>query len=314
MNGIFNINKPEGLTSHDVVARIRRLLRTRPIQNPSSKVQNRVGHAGTLDPLATGVLPIVVGTATRLVEYLADADKAYRATLVLGATTDTYDREGHLTFNQGVLMPSADAVGAAMQQFKGEIEQLPPMHSAIKMGGKKLYDLARQGIEVKREPRKVTIKRLEQEAYDPPRLQLYVECSKGTYIRSLAHDLGTSLGTGAYLEALVRTRHGPFTLEGAIGLESLEAAFNDGTWQASLYPPDYILADWLVHVTSPGEEKDLLQGKPLNLPPPVEQTTQRMAAKTQTGELLAVLHWDAEKEAWQPKKVFIPSSEQSERV
>ncbi len=189
----FNINKPKGLTSHDVVARIKRL--TGSIRNPQSAIRNltKVGHAGTLDPMATGVLPVVVGKATRLVEYLADADKAYRATVILGANSSTYDREGVITPLPDAVMPTIDDIVSALDRFKGEIEQVPPMHSAIKVGGKKLYELARQGIEVERQTRHVTITRLDLEAYDPPTMQIFVECSKGTYIRSLAYDLGAVL-------------------------------------------------------------------------------------------------------------------------
>src|SRR5438477_9520189 len=154
MDGLVNINKPSGLTSHDVVARVRRITG-----------QKRVGHAGTLDPLATGVLPVVLGKATRLVEYLADAGEAYRAALVLGATTDSYDREGVLTLTQNVVVPSAGEVERALEAFRGEIEQLPPMYSAVKIGGKKLYELARKGAEVERVPRRVTVARLDLEAY-----------------------------------------------------------------------------------------------------------------------------------------------------
>jgi len=254
--------------------------------------------------MATGVLPVVVGKATRLVEYLADADKAYRATLFIGATSDTYDREGVITATPDAAIPSREAVEEALGAFRGEIEQLPPMHSAIKVGGKKLYELARQGIEVERQPRHVTITRLELEVYKPPVVQLFVECSKGTYIRSLAHDLGTALGTGAYLTALQRTRHGPFTLEGATTLEGLAAAFEEGTWQESLYPPEYILADWPNHIATEEEERDIVQGKPLRLPPPSEGARQMMAVSGQDGELLSIVYWDEDKGIWQPKKVL----------
>ena len=293
MDGIFNIDKPSGWTSHDVVARVRRLAG-----------QKRVGHAGTLDPIATGVLPVVLGTATRLVEYLADADKAYRATLVLGVTSDTYDREGALTPSASTLMPSRDDVETALQQFRGEIEQLPPMHSAIKVGGKKLYELARRGIEVERQPRRVIISSLELIEYKPPTLQIFVECSKGTYIRSLAHDLGVALGTGAYLEELIRTRHGPFTLEGAITLGNLEVAFLEGNWEASLYPPDYIISDWKAQVASVEQERDVAQGKPVTFPPPQPGDRTVVALRAQNGELLAILYWDNDMGTWRPKKVF----------
>jgi tRNA pseudouridine55 synthase len=293
MDGIFNIDKSPGMTSHDVVARVRRI-----------SGQRKTGHAGTLDPLATGVLPVVLGKATRLVEYLADADKAYRAAVTLGATSDTYDREGNITPTPDALMPSREQVEKALEGFRGEIEQLPPMHSAIKVGGKKLYELARAGIEVERQPRHVTIKKLELEAFNPPTLQIFVECSKGTYIRSLAHDLGTVLGTGAYLQDLTRTRHGPFSIEGAITLEGLQAAFEEDTWREALYPPEYILGGWHTHIATPEEELAIRQGKTLPLPAPAVGEREMLAANTSGGELLAVLYWDAERGAWQPKKVF----------
>lgn len=295
LDGIFNIDKPQGLTSHDVVARVRRI-----------SGQRKVGHAGTLDPMATGVLPVVLGKATRLVEYLAGADKAYRAVITLGATSDTYDREGAITPTLGATMPSREQVEVVLDRFRGEIEQMPPMHSAIKVGGKKLYELARVGIEVERQPRRVTITRLDMEAYNPPALQLFVECSKGTYIRSLAYDIGTALGTGAYLDSLIRTRHGPFSIEAAIPLDSLEAAFRENTWQASLYPPDYILCGWQTYITTPEEELAVRQGKPLQLPVLGQGEGERemLMARTAGGQLLAVLYWDSEGVVWRPRKVF----------
>jgi tRNA pseudouridine55 synthase len=302
MDGIFNINKPAGVTSHDVVARVKRLVGS--LRTSSTAPRTRVGHAGTLDPMATGVLPIVVGKATRLVEYLTDADKAYRAFVTLGATSDTYDREGTVTPTPGAVMPTQQEVEAALDRFRGEIEQVPPMHSAIKIGGQKLYDLARQGIEVERQPRRVTITRLDLETYNPPTLQLFIECSKGTYIRSLAHDLGATLGTGAYLESLVRTRHGPFTLDGATTLEELESAVREGKWQDILYPPEYILADWPTYAPTAVQELEITQGKPLRLPPPQPRARQMLAATRGDGQLLAIMYWDEGKGFWQPKKVF----------
>ncbi|HYP39689.1 MAG TPA: tRNA pseudouridine(55) synthase TruB [Chloroflexia bacterium] len=313
LDGIFNIDKPRGMTSHDVVAKVRRTIRMRnaelgmsnqSLRTPHSAFRIRVGHAGTLDPMATGVLPIVLGKATRLVEYLADADKAYRATLVLGAMSDTYDAEGTITSNPEAPILMQEQIERVAEAFKGEIEQLPPMHSAIKMGGKKLYELARQGIEVERKPRRVTITRLDILGYRPPLLHIFVECSKGTYIRSLAHDLGAALGTGAYLDDLTRTRHGPFTVEGAASLDDLEAAFKDGTWQEVLYPPEHILAGWQTHTATPEEELAITQGKPLTLPPPQAGERPMMVANRASGQLLAVLYWDEEQRIWKPKKVF----------
>ncbi|HYO50597.1 MAG TPA: tRNA pseudouridine(55) synthase TruB [Chloroflexia bacterium] len=306
LDGIFNIDKPRGMTSHDVVARVRRIIRMRSAElgRSNQSLRIRVGHAGTLDPMATGVLPIVVGKATRLVEYLADADKAYRATLVLGATSDTYDAEGTITSNPDASIPMQEQIERAAEAFRGEIAQLPPMHSAVKMGGKKLYELARQGIEVERKPRRVTITRLDILAYRPPLLHIFVECSKGTYIRSLAHDLGATLGTGAYLDDLTRTRHGPFTLEGAASLGDLEAAFKEGTWQDILYPPEYILAGWQTHTATPEEELAITHGKPLTLPAPQAGERSMMVANKASGELLAVMYWDGEKGVWKPTKVL----------
>jgi tRNA pseudouridine55 synthase len=299
MDGIFNIDKPEGMTSHDVVARVRRISGRR-----------RAGHAGTLDPFATGVLPVVVGRATRLVEYLSDADKEYRAVVALGAVSDTYDREGTITPDTDAVMPALEEVEAALSRFRGEIEQVPPMHSAIKVGGKKLYELARQGVEVERQPRRVTISRVEVEWYRPPMLGIYVRVSKGTYIRSLAHDLGQALGVGAYLESLVRTRHGPFTIEQATTLEGLEEAFKQGTWRESLFPPEFILEGWPMHTATPEEEADLRQGRPLRAPDPVSRADRRMMAiKTGAGDILAIAEWDGDRRLWQPKKVF-PAAEQ----
>ncbi len=294
IDGIVNVNKSVGLTSHDVVARVRRITG-----------QRKAGHAGTLDPMASGVLPVALGKATRLVEYLADADKAYAAVLMLGATTDTYDREGVVTPTPGAIMPTRETLEAAMAAYRGQIKQLPPMYSAIKMGGKKLYELAREGITVERKERPVTIYTLELQSYDPPLARIFVECSKGTYIRSLAFDLGASLGTGAYLDALTRTRHGPFSIEDAVTLEELEATLNgNDPLKRGIYPAEYIIRDWRTHTATPNEERDIIQGKLVELPPPTGAERPQLAAKTASGELLAVLYWDDSKGAWQPKKVF----------
>jgi tRNA pseudouridine55 synthase len=250
------------------------------------------------------VLPVVLGSATRLVEYLSEEDKAYRARVALGATTDTYDREGEITPTPSVTMPSRSKVEAALEQFRGEISQLPPMYSAVKMGGKKLYEMARAGAQVELQPRRVTITRLDLESYEPPAVNLFVECSKGTYIRSLAHDLGAALGTGAYLDSLIRTRHGPFTLESAVTLEQLQEAFAEGRGESLLLPPESILKGWEFYIATPEEETMIRQGKSLSLPPPAPGQRPMMAARTRAGYLLAVLYWQADKSIWHPAKVF----------
>jgi tRNA pseudouridine55 synthase len=254
--------------------------------------------------MATGVLPVVVGSATRLVEYLSDADKEYRAVVMLGATSDTYDREGTITPTPDFVAPSTEAVERALEAFRGEIEQVPPMHSALKVGGKKLYELARQGVEIERKARRVTISRLEIEGYSPPTLKILIECTKGTYIRSLAYDLGAALGTGAYLYGLVRTRVGSFTLEDAITLEALEAAFARSTWQDSLRPTESILLGWPVYNVDESQEQSVLHGKALQLPTRPTDNNGPMALRGPNGGLLAIAEWDEASGLWHPKKVF----------
>lgn len=208
--GFLNINKPKGMTSHDVVANVRRLTGIR-----------QIGHTGTLDPFAEGVLPICIGKATRLIEFLED-DKAYLATVQFGSNTDTYDIDGTVTqtFNKKV---TKEEIEKALEDFRGEIDQLPPIYSAIKVNGKKLYEYARNGEEVEIKPRRVTIEKLELKAFDEAAqtAQLEVKCSKGTYIRSLAFDLGKKLDCGAHLSALIRTQAGRFTLDNSITLQKL---------------------------------------------------------------------------------------------
>lgn len=210
MFGFFNIDKPLGMTSHDVVARIRRVFKIK-----------KVGHAGTLDPLASGVLVICVGSATRLSDDVMHGEKGYRARVKFGVTTTTYDREGEITAQNPVDHLTAEAVMDALRGFVGEIDQVPPMYSAIKHGGKKLYDLARSGVEVERAPRRVTIDELTLREWISPEAVIDVRCSAGTYIRSLAFDLGEALGVGAHLSGLIRTRSGAFSLTNAVALDTL---------------------------------------------------------------------------------------------
>src|SRR5258706_8709576 len=197
MDGIFSINKAPGMTSHDVVARVRRLAQ-----------QKRVGHAGTLDPTATGVLPVCLGQATRVAEYLSESGKAYRATIRFGTVTDTYDAEGMIIREAPVTLDER-TIAAALPTFLGEQLQVPPAYSAIKRGGQPIYKAARAGESVALEPRPIVIYALRLIAWDPSDLVLDVECGKGTYIRSLAFDLGERLGCRAPLPRLGCTRRGP---------------------------------------------------------------------------------------------------------
>lgn len=211
MFGFLNVYKPKGITSHDVVSALRRITKVK-----------QIGHTGTLDPFAEGVLPICIGKATRLIEYLDD-DKAYTGTIQLGSSTTTYDLEGE-EVNFSDKKVTLNEIEAALDKFRGEIEQLPPIYSAIKVNGKKLYDYAREGKEVKIEPRRVNISKLEILEYDETnrRLTLHIECSKGTYIRSIAHDLGTELTTFGHLVKLVRVKAGMFEVNNAVSLEHIQ--------------------------------------------------------------------------------------------
>ena len=209
MNGIILINKPQNFTSFDVVAVVRRKFGTK-----------KVGHGGTLDPMATGVLPVFIGCATKAVDLLPDSGKSYRAGFRLGLTSDTLDIWGELSEEKPADIGKA-ALEAVLERFRGEIEQTPPMYSALKVGGRKLCDLARQGIEVERKSRKITISRLDLLEFDGKNGIIEVDCSTGTYIRTLVDDIGKSLGTGAVMTSLCRTRACGFTLSECVSIEEL---------------------------------------------------------------------------------------------
>lgn len=213
MFGFINVNKPSGMTSHDVVSFLRRNLKIK-----------KIGHTGTLDPMANGVLPIAVGDATRLIQYLSD-DKEYVATVKFGVSTDTYDKEGEIVSTSDKIVEQAE-LDDALNQFRGEILQKPPIYSALKKNGKKLYEYAREGKEVEIEARKVTIEKLDLLSLENNVAKLRVKCSKGTYIRSIAHDLGEVLGCGAHLIGLTRTIAGDFKIENSIELLTIENSEN----------------------------------------------------------------------------------------
>ncbi|MBI2496808.1 MAG: tRNA pseudouridine(55) synthase TruB [Opitutae bacterium] len=212
MEGVLLVDKPRGLTSHDVVYHLRRKLQMK-----------KIGHAGTLDPMATGLLVMLVGKATRISQYLMSVDKVYEGEATLGVVTDSQDAEGEVMETRPVPELAEAAVRAAMQTFLGDQYQTPPMHSAIKIGGVPLYKLARKGEEVEREPRFIRIAAFELLAFAPPRLTFRLDCTKGTYVRTVASDLGQKLGCGAHLSALRRTGSGRFTIGQCLPLEQIEA-------------------------------------------------------------------------------------------
>ena len=294
--GFLNIDKPLQQTSHDVVAQVRRLTR----REAGIK---KVGHAGTLDPLASGVLVLCVGQATRLSEYAMSSTKQYRAQIALGVTTDTYDAEGTIVTERDVSHITQADVEAVLPQFTGGIEQVPPMYSAIKQDGKKLYELARDGIDVERPPRPVTIHELSITAWDAPHVTIDVTCSSGTYIRSLAYDIGTVLGIGGHLAGLIRTRSGSFALADAIALDDLLAGGRG--WQQHLIAPRHALQDWHSRALSDDEAQDIQHGRFITRTADDSADAYIMATMPD-GHLLAVL--ENRETHWKPHKVFPPQT------
>ncbi|MBQ6558641.1 MAG: tRNA pseudouridine(55) synthase TruB [Clostridia bacterium] len=248
MNGIIIVDKPQGKTSHDIVYAIRRLTGIK-----------KVGHTGTLDPMATGVLPICIGSATKVADMLTLSDKAYTAEFVLGKTTDTLDAEGEILTETEVNI-TEDEIRAAVMSFVGEIEQIPPMYSAIKQNGKKLYELARQGIEVERKPRKVTINSIDILEINGKTVTIDVSCSKGTYIRTLCADIGERLGTGAYMTKLRRTKTGIFAISESYTLEELGTLNELGTLKNVLIPIDKIFEKYPEIILNEKQKKSVTNG------------------------------------------------------
>lgn len=297
--GIINFNKPAGRTSFSVVGQVRRL-----------SGERRVGHAGTLDPMATGVLLVCLGPAVRVTEYLMDLPKVYRGTVRLGVETDTYDAEGETVATHDVEVSEA-ALQEALAGFVGEIEQRPPAHSAVKVEGRRAYERARKGEELEMRPRAVQVYRLDLLRYEPPEVEIEVECGRGTYVRSLAHDLGRALGCGGHLSSLERRQLGPFKIEDAVDEAALEAAFAEGSWRDLLQPIDSALLH-LPALTVPMEdEKDLRHGQAAHIDDagalrgagPLTEALQ-VRAYAEDGSLIGILRYDAATGDWHPHKIF----------
>ncbi len=284
--GFLNIDKPSGWTSHDVVAKLRRVTRVR-----------RIGHAGTLDPLATGVLVMCIGVATRLSDYLMDGDKRYRATLHLGIETSTWDGEGEVIAERDSTAVTRENLAAACAGFVGEITQTPPAYSAIKRNGQPMYRLARRGREVELPPRHVTITEITILSFEPPLTTIDVACSKGTYVRSLVHDVGVTLGCGAFLSALRRLRSGPFVIEEAMPLPEITSE----NWREHVVAPWDALAGHTRVVVTPEQRAELLLGRPIEL----HGLTGERCFAFHGRELVAVLIPAVEPGRWRPTKVFV---------
>ncbi|MCL0065894.1 tRNA pseudouridine(55) synthase TruB [Dehalococcoidia bacterium] len=291
IHGIINLNKPQGMTSFRVVARVRKLTGER-----------KVGHSGTLDPDATGVLPILLGRATKLARFLVESLKVYRARIEFGRATTTYDSSGTTTLKEDASSLTLEQIESAINSFRGPIEQIPPMYSAIKHHGRPLYHLARDGIEIPREPRMVTIYRLDLLDWQSPTLTIEVECSKGTYIRSLAHDLGQLLGCGGHLEGLVRLQTGIFHIDKSISLQELE----DGDWATFVHPPDIVLSHLAAIVVDAASADTVVHGRPLAQRDDEDASGgEERRAYSSDGRFLALLRFDDETGLWWPEKVFV---------
>lgn len=293
VSGVLVVDKPVGLTSHDVVQIIRRGTGIR-----------RAGHTGTLDPRASGVLVILIGPAVRLSEYVSASDKRYQATIRLGSSTDTYDSEGRITSTADIGDITEEKFNEILQQFVYEMEQVPPPYSAVKVKGKKAYEMARHGQEVDLEPRTVQVYSLEVLEWAPPEAVIDVYCSSGTYVRSLAHDLGKELGTGAHLIGLRRTKSGRFTLRDAVPLRRLQEAFDAGNWYRYLIPAAEALSDWPMVELDADAVELIRHGHRV---PAAEGQTGWARGVSQQGDLVALLEVDEESGEWQPRKVFFQS-------
>ncbi len=273
VSGWICLDKPLDLTSTDAVSRVRRAFNAQ-----------KAGHAGTLDPLASGILPIALGEATKTVPYLMEADKTYRFTIAWGATTASFDREGEVTATSDV-RPSEAAVRAALPQFVGELEQAPPIYSAIKVDGERAYDLAREGVEVELKARTVRIERLELVAATSDHATLEMDCGKGTYVRALVRDLALALGACGHVSALRRTRVGQFSVENAITLEKLQEMAHRSAGSEAILPVETALDDIPVLAVTTEDVFKLKQGRPIVLVPrQVEALKARLVPKTIGGE------------------------------
>lgn len=293
-DGVLVIDKPAGMTSHDVVDRVRCLAGTR-----------RVGHAGTLDPLATGVLVVCLGQATRIAEHLAADRKAYAAGVVFGVETDSQDSAGAVVAERDASSLTRQALERAVEAFRGVIRQVPPMVSAVHHEGRRLYQLARRGIQVERAAREVTIHALDVIAFEEgprARATLRVECSSGTYIRTLAADLGAAVGTGAMMDSLRRTRSGGFTLEDARSLEELEELSRAGALAGAVLPIHEALAHWPVLAVDGEEERAVSHGRTLRVPVGRLPAAGRVLLVDTTGRALAL--GSVEGGVVRPEKVF----------
>jgi tRNA pseudouridine55 synthase len=298
MDGILNIHKPLDMTSFAVVSAVKKI-----------SGEKHIGHAGTLDPQATGVLPICLGQATRVIEFLFDETKTYRAEVELGRTTDTYDSSGKVIKTGDISEINRELIEQALPRFRGSINQMPPMYSALKHKGKPLYKFARAGIEIERKCRAVRVERLDIVDLQPPLVTLEIVCGKGTYIRCIAHDLGEVLGCGGNMKSLVRLRVGPFGLEEALTLPQLEEVFRRGKSYQYLYPVDHVLMNFKAMVVNSAQQCSLIHGAAIKaeMVPEIENSIIHNSLSrvyTEQGFFLGMVRYDLESISWKPEKIF----------
>lgn len=300
-NGIINVYKEKGYTSHDVVARLRGICK-----------QKKIGHTGTLDPEAEGVLPVCLGKATKLCDLLTDKDKIYEACLLLGVETDTQDLTGTVLHTRQVQV-NQEQVQRAINSFVGTYQQIPPMYSALKVNGKKLYEYAREGIQVERKPRPVTIYGITIQKIELPRIWFQVECSKGTYIRTLCHDIGQSLGTGGAMESLVRKKASVFRMEDSLKLAEIEALQQEGRLEEVLYPLDSMFSHFEKAVVLTEYNRLLYNGNGLARQWLCTETDRDMLRIYDAeGHFIGIYQWNDVKKMYQPQKLFLPIEEKAE--
>ena len=297
INGFINLYKPAGITSMDALRQIKRITGQR----------KKVGHGGTMDPLARGVLPVCFGQATRLMDYVVGSSKRYVMDVKLGESTSTYDAEGEITSRRSASGITQSAVESIMERFVGVVEQVPPMYSAVKVDGQRLYKLARAGIEVERKARTIEIHSIRLTHFDLPNLTLDVQCGKGVYMRTLANDLGEYLGCGAHVTDLERRTCGGFNSEDSVTLEQLEnEAKVPGGWEARLHPVDWIVRAFQAVTVGEAAEKFLRNGQPVTLGRHDTSAgyLEQFRAYNSAGQFLALVRYDRAENSWRPIKVF----------
>ena len=299
--GFLNVSKTPDMTSMDVVRQIKRITG-----------QKKVGHGGTLDPDATGVLPVAIGKATRFLELVLSGDKTYVIMVKLGSATNTYDASGEITESSDASGVTREMVGDALDNFRGDIKQIPPMFSALKRDGVPLYKLARQGIEVEREARPVTVHRLSIASWDHPAFGLEIECSSGFYARSLAHDVGAVVGTHAHLTTLVRTKASSFEINSAVSLDDLESLANEERWQDVILPIDVVLSELPSINMNPLTEDQIRNGQSVRATSREVDTTNveegdLVRVYDSGGAFIATAQYDPTGPWWKPDKVISPA-------